>query len=79
MDNETKQALDAMEGRIGKRLDQTDERIFDVESKLLTAFHGWANSTDVKLRTFALHEQRLSVLEERITKLEQQRDTNHGS
>jgi hypothetical protein len=79
MDNETKQALDAMEARIGKRFDQTDGRIFHVESKLLTAFHGWANSTDVKLRTFALHEQRLSVIEERITRLEQQRDKNHNA
>ena len=49
MDDGTKAALEAMEKRImerfdsvDKRFDKTDERIFDVETKLVSAFRDWS-------------------------------------
>jgi hypothetical protein len=42
MDADTKQALEALETRIMARFDQSDERIRDVETRLLSAFHGWS-------------------------------------
>lgn len=44
MDDELKQALNATEERIGRRFDQTDERIHDVETKPLKAFYDRASS-----------------------------------
>lgn len=70
MDAETKQALEPMEGRITKRLDQTDERIFDVETKLLSAFRDWQTPIQTRLRTLPLIDERLGLLEERISVLE---------
>jgi hypothetical protein len=64
MDDELKRALDDMEVRI-------TERIFDLETKLLSAFRDWQQPVDLKLRALPLMEQRLDLLEGRITKLEQ--------
>jgi hypothetical protein len=61
MDNELKQALEAMESRIDKRFgemenrilkrfEQTDERIFDVKTKLLSAFRDWQAPIQTRLR-----------------------------
>jgi hypothetical protein len=51
MDDETKSTLKAMEARIMARFEQTDERIHDVETKLLRAFVGWGRAKDAKLRS----------------------------
>lgn len=84
MDSETKQALEAMEARIIARFDQTEkrfgevdkrfdqlyERMFDVETKLLSAFRDWQQPIQTRLRTLPLIDERLGLLEERITALE---------
>ena len=77
MDNETKQgfeamaqAMEAMEARIMKRFDATDEKIFDVETKLLSAFRDWSRPIETRLRTLPLIDERLGFLEERISALE---------
>ena len=63
MDAETKQALEAMELRILERIEAT-------ETKLLRAFMGWGRTTDAKLRSLPLIEERMGSMEERITDLE---------
>jgi hypothetical protein len=49
MDNETKQALEAMEARIMARFEQTDERMHDTETKLLAAFYDWARPVENRI------------------------------
>ena len=44
MDQELKQYLEAMESR-------TNARIEKAETNLLTAFHGWARSMEIRVRS----------------------------
>jgi hypothetical protein len=70
MDDELKQALEAMEGRINKRFDEVDERIHDTETKLLTAFHDWVKPIQSRMKVLSSVDERLGFMEERITKVE---------
>lgn len=63
MDSETKQALEGMELRILERIEAT-------ETKLLRAFLGWGRTTDAKLRSLPLIDERLGSMEERLTEVE---------
>jgi len=51
-----------------------EERIEHTETKLLTAFHGWASAMEIRVRTGDAHargmDERLSLLEERVSRLE---------
>jgi hypothetical protein len=53
---------------------QLFERIHDTETRLLTAFHGWARPAEIRLRSATSwvggFEERLALLEERIARLE---------
>jgi hypothetical protein len=70
MDSELKQYLIEMEERF-------TERIEKVETNLLTAFHGWARSMEIRVRgvsgTTAGFDERLALAEERISELERKR------
>jgi hypothetical protein len=81
MDAELKQALADLETRIYQHV---DERLETTETKLLTAFHNWAQTYEVRARgtVAAVHEfeDRLGFVEERLNKLERSRNgqTNPG-
>ena len=51
-----------------------DERSEKVETRLLTAFHGWARAMEIKVRGMSTittgFDERLSLLEERVSHLE---------
>jgi len=71
MDNETKQALEAMEARIMARFEQTEERIHDTETKLLKAFYEWARPIDSRInKTLPALDERLGWVEQRLAELE---------
>lgn len=70
MDNDLKQTLEAMESRIMRRFEQVDERIHDVETKLLTALHGWARPVDIRLKQLPAIDERLGLMEERLSAME---------
>jgi hypothetical protein len=61
-----------------------EERLENTETKLLTAFHNWAQTYEVRARgtVAAVHEfeDRLGFVEERLNKLERSRNgqTNPG-
>jgi hypothetical protein len=63
MDAELKAHLEAMEARLRERID-------NVETKLLSAFYDWARPVEIRLRTLPYIEERLGLLEERISKIE---------
>lgn len=79
MDAELKQALEAMEGRIGARIEEKMsamegrlvERIHDSETKLLTGFYNWARPVDIRInKQLPAIDERLGLLEQRIFALE---------
>ena len=43
------------------------ERMRDVQTEVLRAFHNWARPAEIKIRS---HEERLTLLEERISDIE---------
>ncbi len=47
-----------------------DERIHDTETKLLKAFHGWARTMEIRVRSA---DERISIIEERVAELERGR------
>jgi hypothetical protein len=75
MDDELRKELLDMEARITARIDQRCEQ---VETKLLTAFHGWARSMEIRVRGLSTasmgFDERLAVAEERISELERRKN-----
>ncbi|HLZ49233.1 MAG TPA: hypothetical protein VKP61_00645 [Candidatus Acidoferrum sp.] len=63
MDNEMKEALDAMEMRILDRIEAT-------ETRLLSAFHGWSTTMELRTKSLPATDQRLAVVEDRISAVE---------
>jgi hypothetical protein len=61
----TKHDLDQLEARLV-------ETTRDMQTEVLRAFHNWARPAEVKLRS---HEERLTLLEERISEIERSRPT----
>lgn len=93
VDAELQQALTQMEGRLAARIDvvenrlqtridaaeaRMEERIEATETKLLTAFHNWAQTFEVRARgtSAAVREfdEPLGLIEERVAKLERSRN-----
>ena len=86
MDPELRQALAQFEGRLNARIDgvetrlrsHIEERSEATETKLLTAFHNWAQTFEVRARgtSAAVREfdERLGMIEERVAKLERSRN-----
>jgi hypothetical protein len=90
MENRFYQHVDARlkttETKLNDRLDERlhamelkfDERLEGMETKLLTAFHDWARTYEVRARgtSTAVREldERLGLVEERIAKLERGRN-----
>jgi hypothetical protein len=86
VDPELQQAFAQLEGRLTARIDavqsrlQThiDERVEATETKLLTAFHNWAQTYEVRARGTSLavreFEERLGMIEERLARLERSRN-----
>ena len=87
MDTELRQYLHAMEQRLMDRIEGVEialehrlsDRIEAVETKLLTAFHDWARPVEIRLRTLPMIEERLGLLEERVSKIERGDKPANGS
>lgn len=63
----TKKDLDALEASMLHMEERLTERMRDMQTEVLRAFHNWAKPVDIKLRS---HEERLALLEERVTGIE---------
>lgn len=60
----------ALQANVDARFDQLVEATRDMQTEVLRAFHNWARPSEVKIRS---HEERLSLLEERVSEIERQR------
>jgi hypothetical protein len=70
----SKQDLQELRSHVDQRLDHVDARFDqvieatrDMQTEVLRAFHNWARPAEVKLRS---HEERLTLLEDRISEIE---------
>jgi hypothetical protein len=63
MDNDLRQAFESLESRL-------TERIHDSETKILSAFYGWARPVEMRIKQLPVIDERLGLLEERITAME---------
>ncbi|HEX3738437.1 MAG TPA: hypothetical protein VHV29_01810 [Terriglobales bacterium] len=70
MDTETKQAFEAMGSRMEAMEARMLERIEQTETRLLSAFHGWSTTMELRLKSLPATEQRLAVLEDRLSAVE---------
>ncbi|MBV8807033.1 MAG: hypothetical protein JO033_00035 [Acidobacteriaceae bacterium] len=78
MDQDLRQYLEAMEGRI---LDRTQEMVRDAQTEILRGFERYQAGVQIRLRSLeaetsnlkTAQEMRLANLEERVTALELQR------
>jgi hypothetical protein len=75
MSEDDKKYLDGKFSDLAKELmAYVDERAEKVETKLLSAFHGWARSMEIRTRVASSQvsgiDERLALAEERISELE---------
>lgn len=59
----TKQDLDRLEERL-------IEQMRDMQTEVLRAFHDWARPVEIKLRAIPPLDERLGLIEERVSRLE---------
>jgi hypothetical protein len=74
MSEVTKQDLQNVAEELKKYIDQRSEK---VETNLLSAFHGWARSMEIRVRNSGSmvtgFDERLALAEERISELERRK------
>jgi hypothetical protein len=81
MTEEDKAYFDARFAHFDAKLEElkiyVDERSERTETKLLTAFHGWARSMEIRTRVVSSSvsgmDERLALAEERISELERRK------
>lgn len=76
----TKQDLVDLERRLDQHLMRVQEdlveKMRDMQTEVLRAFHNWARPNDVKIRS---HEERIALLESRVDELERGKFPGHSS
>lgn len=76
MNNEpaTKQDLLDLENRLDSRAHEMEDRLVEkmrnMQTAVLRAFHDWSRPVELKLRALPNIEERLGLLEERISRIE---------
>jgi hypothetical protein len=50
--------------------DELVEQMRDMQTEVLRAFHDWARPVDIKLRSIPPIDERLGLIEERVSRLE---------
>jgi hypothetical protein len=66
----TKQDLNELRTEMREMRDQLIEQMRDVQTEVLRAFHDWAQPVEIKLRAIPPLDERLGLLEERVSRLE---------
>jgi hypothetical protein len=57
-------------GHVDQVRDQLIEQMRDMQTEVLRAFHDWARPIEIKLRSIPPIEERLGLIEERVSRLE---------
>ena len=56
--------------------DDLIEKMRDIQTEVLRAFHGWASPIEIRLRSLPNIEERLGLLEERVSIIERRENLN---
>jgi uncharacterized coiled-coil protein SlyX len=76
----TKQDLNELRvelrGDLDRLRDDLVEKMRDMQTEVLRAFHDWARPIEIRLRSLPHIEERLGMLEERVTAIEQRDKLN---
>jgi hypothetical protein len=59
-----------MHGSMDHLRDELVEKMRDMQTEVLRAFHDWARPVEIRLRTLPNIEERLGILEERVSAIE---------
>lgn len=70
MDEELIQALQAFKPRMEPMEARLLERMDATETRLLSAFHGWSVSMELRIKSLPVIDQRLGVMEDRLSAVE---------
>ncbi len=76
----TKKDLDLLRtelhGDMDRLRDELVETMRDMQTEVLRAFHGWASPIEIRLRSLPNIEERLGLLEERVSAIERREKLN---
>jgi hypothetical protein len=77
----TKQDINELREQVGGQItevrDQLVGQMRDMQTEVLRAFHDWARPVEIKLRAIPPIDERLGLIEERVTRLERGDKTQH--
>src|SRR5262249_11574062 len=62
--------MDRMQANMDRLHDDLVEKMRDMQTEVLRAFHSWAGPIEIRLRSFDDMQQRLGLLEERVSAIE---------
>lgn len=65
-----------LRGDMDRSRDELVEKMRDMQTEVLRAFHDWARPIEIRLRSLPHIEERLGMLEERVTAIEQRDKLN---
>lgn len=72
--------MDQFRGLVHSDLDQFRNELIesmrDMQPEVLRAFHAWARPIEIRLRSFDDMQQRLGLLEERVSNIERGKTSN---
>ena len=66
----TKADIQALDQKMDQMRDDLIEKMRDMQTEVLRAFHSWARPIEIRLRTFDDIQERLGLLEERVGRIE---------
>ena len=76
LNNVREEILGAMHGSINALRDELIDKMRDMQTEVLRAFHGWAGPIEIRLRSLPNIEERLGLLEERVSFIERRDKLN---
>jgi hypothetical protein len=59
-----------LNGNMSRLREELVEQMRDMQTEVLRAFHGWAGPIEIRLRVLPNMEERLVLLEERVSAIE---------
>jgi hypothetical protein len=62
---------------INELREQLVEKMRDMQTEVLRAFHDWSRPVEIKLRAIPPIDERLGLIEERVSRLERGNKTEH--
>jgi hypothetical protein len=68
--------LSEMHGGMDRLRDELIDKMRDMQTEMLRAFHSWASPIEIRLRSLPNIEERLGLLEERVSTIERRDKLN---